>query len=76
MYVQKLPTIEISQDNEQKDWQWNIRHPQTGALLGSSADRFYDRQECVENLKFFGRMITAFAVAQEGMLQAELELSA
>ncbi|WP_118975879.1 hypothetical protein [Taibaiella koreensis] len=75
MHNQQLPTIEVYQNEEQKDWHWSIRHPQTGALLGSSAGSFYDREECIENLKFFGRLVTAYAVAQEKVFRSAYQLS-
>lgn len=63
-----VPRIEMEQELASGDWNWLIRSYDGTVVLGRSGRSFHDRQECIADLKTFGRLVTAYAVAQESQM--------
>lgn len=63
-----VPKIEIEQEAQGGLWRWTVKDFVRNRIIGQSLEGFYDELECVEDLKLFGRFITAFAAAKENKL--------
>ncbi len=63
-----VPKIEIEQEAPGGLWRWTVKDFVQERIIGQSPDGFYDELECVEDLKLFGRLVTAFAAARENQL--------
>jgi hypothetical protein len=63
-----VPKIEIEQDDQGGLWRWTVKDFVRNRVISQSLDGFYDELECIEDLKSFGRLITAFAAAREKQL--------
>ena len=57
--------IMVLQDEGSDSWHWKIQYAGGATLTSDRLDLFTNRSECLDDVKKFGRLITAWAVANE-----------
>jgi|GEM_PF-1787211 len=59
------PRIEVYEDKQSGLWHWRICDPIVGKVIASSTEGSINREDCLLYLKVMGRLVTAWAVAEE-----------
>lgn len=60
-----VPQIEVYEEKLTGLWHWKIFDPMVGKVIATAAEGAVNREDCLIYLKMMGRMVTAWAVAEE-----------